>query len=72
MPELPDVEGFRSVLAEHGAGRRVQRVEVDDTGRADFDRALGSGRHADLPTDPSEVGRISAVTPDQHPVTLGL
>lgn len=32
MPELPDVEGFRAVLAEHGAGRRVERVEVLDAG----------------------------------------
>lgn len=30
MPELPDVEGFRAVLAEHGAGRRVQDVKVAD------------------------------------------
>ncbi len=26
MPELPDVEGFRRVLAE-GAGRRIESVE---------------------------------------------
>ncbi|HET9898009.1 MAG TPA: DNA-formamidopyrimidine glycosylase family protein [Streptosporangiaceae bacterium] len=32
MPELPDVEGYRTVLAEHGAGRRVDRVEVADAG----------------------------------------
>lgn len=32
MPELPDVEGFRAVLAEHGAGRRVERVTVADAG----------------------------------------
>jgi formamidopyrimidine-DNA glycosylase len=32
MPELPDVEGFRAVLAEHGTGQRVQRVEVADAG----------------------------------------
>lgn len=32
MPELPDVEGFRAVLAEHGTGRRVQHVEVEDSG----------------------------------------
>jgi formamidopyrimidine-DNA glycosylase len=32
MPELPDVEGFRAVLAEHGAGRRVADVEVIDAG----------------------------------------
>lgn len=32
MPELPDVEGFRAVLAEHGTGQRVERVEVADAG----------------------------------------
>jgi formamidopyrimidine-DNA glycosylase len=32
MPELPDVEGFRAVLAEHGTGQRVERVDVADAG----------------------------------------
>jgi formamidopyrimidine-DNA glycosylase len=32
MPELPDVEGFRRVLARYGAGRRIERVEVLDAG----------------------------------------
>ena len=32
MPELPDVEGFRTVLAEHGTGCRVQKVTVADAG----------------------------------------
>jgi formamidopyrimidine-DNA glycosylase len=32
MPELPDVEGFRAVLADHGTGQRVERVEVADAG----------------------------------------
>ncbi|MEU6172472.1 DNA-formamidopyrimidine glycosylase family protein [Streptantibioticus parmotrematis] len=32
MPELPDVEGFREVLARHGEGHRVERVEVADAG----------------------------------------
>lgn len=31
MPELPDVEGFRRVLAEH-AGDRIRSVEVRDAG----------------------------------------
>lgn len=31
MPELPDVEGFRQVLAEH-AGERIASVTVRDTG----------------------------------------
>ena len=32
MPELPDVEGFRRVLAEHAQGRRICGVEVPDPG----------------------------------------
>lgn len=32
MPELPDVEGFRRVLAEHAEGHEVNRVEVLDEG----------------------------------------
>ena len=32
MPELPDVEGFRRVLAGHAAGRRIERVDVHDAG----------------------------------------
>ncbi|HEY8452107.1 MAG: DNA-formamidopyrimidine glycosylase family protein [Micromonosporaceae bacterium] len=49
MPELPDVEGFRTVVAEHGTGRRVRRVDVIDAGvlhgvqPRELDRAL-SGR----------------------------
>jgi formamidopyrimidine-DNA glycosylase len=30
VPELPDVENFRRVLAEHAVGRRIARVEVLD------------------------------------------
>jgi formamidopyrimidine-DNA glycosylase len=30
VPELPDVEGFRRVLAEHGVNRRVEDVVVRD------------------------------------------
>jgi formamidopyrimidine-DNA glycosylase len=32
MPELPDVEGFRAVVAEHGTGHRISRVDVLDAG----------------------------------------
>lgn len=32
MPELPDVEGFRRVLDGAAAGRRIERVEVEDAG----------------------------------------
>src|SRR5438105_12631408 len=30
MPELPDVEGFRRLLAAHAVGRRIERAEVRD------------------------------------------
>ncbi|WP_031026812.1 Fpg/Nei family DNA glycosylase [Streptomyces sp. NRRL WC-3725] len=32
MPELPDVEGFRKVLASCATGRVIRRVDVRDTG----------------------------------------
>ena len=32
MPELPDVEGFRALLAEHATGHQVERVDVADAG----------------------------------------
>lgn len=32
MPELPDVEGFRRVLAAHAVGRPIRRVDVLDAG----------------------------------------
>jgi formamidopyrimidine-DNA glycosylase len=32
MPELPDVEGFRRVFAEHAVGQPIRRVDVFDTG----------------------------------------
>lgn len=32
MPELPDVEGFRAVLARHALGHRVIRTDVADAG----------------------------------------
>lgn len=53
MPELPDVEGFRRVLAEHAVGRRIDRVDVIDAGilrgipAADFDAALRGHRFAE-------------------------
>lgn len=32
MPELPDVEAFRRVLAGHAVDRPIERVEVTDPG----------------------------------------
>jgi formamidopyrimidine-DNA glycosylase len=53
MPELPDVEGFRAVLAEHGTGLRVERAEVADAGvlrdvsAGHFERSLRGRRFGD-------------------------
>jgi formamidopyrimidine-DNA glycosylase len=53
MPELPDVEGFRRVLAGHAKGRRIDAVEVLDatllrnTTPPALGRALKGHRFAD-------------------------
>ncbi|GAB3407837.1 Fpg/Nei family DNA glycosylase [Flindersiella endophytica] len=41
MPELPDVEGFRRVLARNGAGKRIDDVRVLDSGVLE---QVGAGR----------------------------
>lgn len=66
MPELPDVEAFRRYVAEHAAGRRIERIEVPDPralrnttpqglGRALGERRLGApdrhGKWLLIPTD---------------------
>ncbi|GDY32255.1 Fpg/Nei family DNA glycosylase [Gandjariella thermophila] len=59
MPELPDVEGFRRVLAEHAVDARVRGVDVTDTGvlrgttPAALDRALAGQRF----TEPRRHGK---------------
>jgi hypothetical protein len=48
MPELPDVEGFRTVLAEHAAGRRMEHVGVIDAGVLAASRqTAAAARHAE-------------------------
>ena len=53
MPELPDVEPYRHVLAEHAAGRRIERTVTTDRGilrnvsAPALDRALRGHRFAD-------------------------
>ena len=59
MPELPDVEGFRRVLAEHGRGRRIREVLVHDRGVL---RDVAPERFADALTgrtfgEPQRVGK---------------
>ncbi|TDO51151.1 formamidopyrimidine-DNA glycosylase [Kribbella sp. VKM Ac-2571] len=68
VPELPDVEGFRQVLADHAVGRRIQAVDVLDAGvlrgvtGPDLHRALAGhqfrppwrhGKHLVVPLTPS-------------------
>ncbi|MCP2166528.1 Fpg/Nei family DNA glycosylase [Goodfellowiella coeruleoviolacea] len=59
VPELPDVEGYRRVLAEHAVGRRVRQVRVTDSGvlhgvsPAGLDRALRDRRF----TEPARHGK---------------
>jgi formamidopyrimidine-DNA glycosylase len=53
VPELPDVEHFRRFLAEHGSGRRIERVIVTDprilrgVEAEPLDRALSGHRFED-------------------------
>jgi formamidopyrimidine-DNA glycosylase len=53
MPELPDVEHYRRVLAEHGTGRRIERVLTMDEGilrgvdGVSLDRALRGSTFAE-------------------------
>ncbi|MEU3274184.1 DNA-formamidopyrimidine glycosylase family protein [Saccharomonospora sp. NPDC006951] len=53
MPELPDVEGFRRVLAEHAAGVPIRKVDVHDrqvlhdTNAAALREALSGNRFAE-------------------------
>jgi formamidopyrimidine-DNA glycosylase len=72
MPELPDVEGFRRVLAEHGAGHRIERVAVadagvlHDTGPARLRRALTGRRFA----EPARHGKWLIARTDGRPAVL--
>lgn len=59
MPELPDVEGFRRVLSEHGAGRRIERVRVLDDGvlRDTTPQGLGRALSGQRFGEPGRVGK---------------
>jgi formamidopyrimidine-DNA glycosylase len=71
MPELPDVEGFRRVLADNATGRAIERVEVLDRAmlRNATPQALGrtlKGRSFD---EPARHGKW-VVAPAGGPVVL--
>lgn len=59
MPELPDVEGFRRVLSEHGTGRRIERVRVLDEGvlRDTTPRALSRALSGQRFAEPGRLGK---------------
>lgn len=59
MPELPDVEGFRRILAEHGQGRRIERLQVLDDGvlRDVGPRTLGRALEGRSFAEPGRLGK---------------
>lgn len=72
MPELPDVESFRRVLASHAVDRRIERVDVTDAGvlrgigAQRFAEALGGRRFG----QPRRQGKWLIVPTDADPVML--
>lgn len=71
MPELPDVEGFRRVLAENAAGRRVTSVAVHDEGvlRGTSPRRLSGALRGHRLEEPARHGKW-LVAPAEGPVLL--
>ena len=72
MPELPDVEGFRRVLAEHGQGHRVERVQVLDEGvlRDVSSRTLGRALKGRRFAEPGRLGKWLIARTDGPTVLL--
>ena len=72
MPELPDVEGFRRVLAEHGRGHRVERVQVLDEGvlRDVSPRTLGKALSGRRFAEPGRLGKWLIARTDGPTVLL--
>jgi formamidopyrimidine-DNA glycosylase len=70
MPELPDVEGFRRVLAEH-AGDRIRSVEVRDAGvlRGVSGRRLGDALRGHRFEEPRRRGKW-LIAPAEGPVLI--
>ncbi|WP_216857915.1 Fpg/Nei family DNA glycosylase [Actinomadura verrucosospora] len=70
MPELPDVEGFRRVLAEH-AGDRIRSVEVHDAGvlRGVSGQRLGRALRGHRFEEPRRWGKW-LVAPAEGPVLI--
>jgi formamidopyrimidine-DNA glycosylase len=71
VPELPDVEGFRAVLAEHAMGHCVERVDVADAGvlRGITARQLDDGLRGHCFTRPERHGKW-LIAPTDGPAVL--
>jgi formamidopyrimidine-DNA glycosylase len=72
MPELPDVEGFRAVLARHATGQCVERVDVADAGvlRGVTARQLDDGLRSHCFTQPERHGKWLIARTDGPAVLL--
>ncbi|TDC76385.1 Fpg/Nei family DNA glycosylase, partial [Streptomyces hainanensis] len=72
MPELPDVEEFRRVLASCAQGRRIERVEVADAGvlRGVTARRLGRELTGRTLAEPRRHGKWLLAPTAEGPVTL--
>jgi len=72
MPELPDVEGFRKVLASCGQGRRIARVDVADPGvlRGVSVRRLRQEMEGRTFTEPSRHGKWLIARTDGGPALM--
>ena len=74
MPELPEVESARALIAEHGLNREIQSVDDHDTYVArphapgDIDAALKGHRF----TEAHRRGKSMWLTTDDDGPTLGL
>jgi formamidopyrimidine-DNA glycosylase len=71
MPELPDVEGFRRVLADNAVGRPIERVEVLDPTmlRNTTPQALGRALSGRIFEQPARHGKW-VLAPAGGPVVL--
>jgi formamidopyrimidine-DNA glycosylase len=72
MPELPDVEGFRRVLAKHAVGAPIRRVLVRDAGvlRGTTARRLADVLRGRLFRKPSRHGKWLIAPTDRSAVLL--
>lgn len=72
MPELPDVEAFRDVLARYGTGRRIERVHVqdDDVLHDTTPQALGRALKGQAFTEPARLGKWLLAHTDGSPTLL--